>query len=68
MVRDGTARRSESSWSSALHLVPKKDNGVHAAIIAHSTPEPFPTATQYLTSKNTLTSYLVTGSILKSTR
>jgi hypothetical protein len=27
MVRDGTARRSESSWSSALHLVPKKDNG-----------------------------------------
>jgi cleavage and polyadenylation specificity factor subunit 1 len=27
MLRDGTARRSESSWSSALHLVPKKDNG-----------------------------------------
>jgi hypothetical protein len=27
MVRDGTARRSESSWSSALQLVPKKDNG-----------------------------------------
>jgi hypothetical protein len=27
MVRDGTARPSESSWSSALHLVPKKDNG-----------------------------------------
>jgi hypothetical protein len=26
-VSDGTARRSESSWSSALHLVPKKDNG-----------------------------------------
>jgi hypothetical protein len=27
MVRDGTARPSESPWSSALHLVPKKDNG-----------------------------------------
>ncbi|XP_023714071.1 uncharacterized protein LOC111867993 [Cryptotermes secundus] len=27
MLRGGTARRSESSWSSALHIVPKKDNG-----------------------------------------
>jgi hypothetical protein len=27
MLREGTARRSESSWSSALHIVPKKDNG-----------------------------------------
>jgi hypothetical protein len=27
MLQDGTARRSESSWSSALHIVPKKDNG-----------------------------------------
>jgi hypothetical protein len=27
MLRDGTARRSESSWSSALHIVLKKDNG-----------------------------------------
>jgi hypothetical protein len=27
MLRDGTARPSESSWSSALHIVPKKDNG-----------------------------------------
>jgi hypothetical protein len=27
MLRDGTARRSESSWSSALHIVPKKDKG-----------------------------------------
>jgi hypothetical protein len=27
MVRDGTARHSESFWSSALYIVPKKDNG-----------------------------------------
>jgi hypothetical protein len=27
MLRDGTARRSESSWSSALHTVPKGYNG-----------------------------------------
>ncbi|XP_023703218.1 uncharacterized protein LOC111862237 [Cryptotermes secundus] len=27
MLRDGTARRSKSSWASALHIVPKKDNG-----------------------------------------
>jgi hypothetical protein len=27
MLRDGTAHRSESSWSSALHIVPKKGNG-----------------------------------------
>jgi hypothetical protein len=27
MLRDGTARHSESSWSSPLHIVPKKDNG-----------------------------------------
>jgi hypothetical protein len=27
MLQDGTARRSESSWSSVLHIVPKKDNG-----------------------------------------
>jgi cleavage and polyadenylation specificity factor subunit 1 len=27
ILREGTARRSESSWSSALHIVPKKDNG-----------------------------------------
>jgi hypothetical protein len=27
MLRDGTARRSESSWSSALHIVPKNDYG-----------------------------------------
>jgi hypothetical protein len=27
MLQDGTAHRSESSWSSALHIVPKKYNG-----------------------------------------
>jgi hypothetical protein len=27
MLWDGTARCSESSWSSALHIVPKKENG-----------------------------------------
>jgi hypothetical protein len=27
MFREGTARRSEISWSSALHIMPKKDNG-----------------------------------------
>jgi cleavage and polyadenylation specificity factor subunit 1 len=27
MIQEGTARPSASSWSSALHIVPKKDNG-----------------------------------------
>ena len=27
ILQDGTARRAESTWSSALHLVPKKDSG-----------------------------------------
>jgi hypothetical protein len=27
MLQDGIARRSDSSWSSALHIVPKKGNG-----------------------------------------
>jgi hypothetical protein len=27
MLQDGTARRAEGPWLSALHLVPKKDNG-----------------------------------------
>ncbi|CAK1595488.1 unnamed protein product [Parnassius mnemosyne] len=27
MLKNGPARPSESSWSSVLHLAPKKDNG-----------------------------------------
>jgi len=27
MLRDGTARRSDVRWSSAIHLVPNRDNG-----------------------------------------
>jgi hypothetical protein len=35
MLRDDTARRSESSWFSALHIVPKKDNGWRSALCSH---------------------------------
>jgi hypothetical protein len=47
MLREGTARRSESSWSSALHIVPKKDKGWrpfcdYRALNARSISDSFP--------------------------
>jgi hypothetical protein len=68
MLRDGTARRSESSWSSALHIVPKKVNGWrpcgdYRALNAVL----FPTATPSDISMITPTSFSVVPSSLKST-